>query len=176
MKLHNERGQVVVEYAIVFPIQLLITLAIIQLAEVFVAKQVVSYAAFCGARAQIVGENPTEAACLPLAAVAGVTGAESEPNITLPGWGELRGSGAARLKTVVEILNETIGSQAVVRCDVTHSYELSVPFGNHIASLFVTDNNSDEAWDAPHIKITGTSSLVRPWSTADEIGEPTSAN
>ncbi|HRU05772.1 MAG TPA: pilus assembly protein [Candidatus Brocadiia bacterium] len=176
MKLHNERGQVVVEYAIVFPIQLLITLAIIQLAEIFVAKQVVSYAAFCGARAQIVGENPADAACLPLAAVAGGAGAESEPDITLPGWGELRGSGAARAKTAVEVYNETIGSQTVIRCDVTHSYELSVPFGNHIASLFVTENNADNAWGAPHIKITGTSSLVKPWSDAGEIGEPASAN
>ena len=53
MKLRNEKGQAVVEYAIVFPIQLLFTLAIIKVAHIFVAKHVISYAAFCGARAAL---------------------------------------------------------------------------------------------------------------------------
>ena len=53
----GERGQAIVEYAIVFPIQILLTLCMIQLAYLFVAKQVVSYAAFCAARAALVYED-----------------------------------------------------------------------------------------------------------------------
>ena len=87
----GERGQALVEYAIVFPLQLMMTLAIIQLAQIFVAKQVVEYAAFCGARAKLVNlsdDEATRAAVIPLSSICG-----SDPTkdgavgIRLPGWG-----------------------------------------------------------------------------------------
>jgi len=54
-QLHRrQEGQTLVEFAIAFPIQILITLGIMQLAMIFVAKQVVNYAAFIAARAELV--------------------------------------------------------------------------------------------------------------------------
>ena len=106
-RLGGENGQALVEYAIVFPLQLMMTLAIIQLAQIFVAKQVVEYAAFCGARAKLVGLSDDEAraaAVIPLAGVCGsdpsdsagtppLTGAAGDGamphtfSMILPGWG-----------------------------------------------------------------------------------------
>jgi len=104
----GERGQALVEYAIVFPLQLMMTLAIIQLAQIFVAKQVVEYAAFCGARAKLVGLSDDEAraaAVIPLSGICGsdpmLDGAGTPPltgaagnttaphafSMILPGWG-----------------------------------------------------------------------------------------
>jgi Flp pilus assembly protein TadG len=84
------RGQALVEYAIVFPLQLMMTLAIIQLAQIFVAKQVLEYAAFCGARATLVGLSEQEAqraACIPLSGVCASSPEDATANVILPGWG-----------------------------------------------------------------------------------------
>lgn len=162
----SENGQVVVEYAIVFPIQLLVTLAIIQLAHIFVAKHVVSYAAFCGARAAVVGEDADDAAAVALSAIAGTTGATA-PNIEIPGWGEMRRSGAAREKTETLIDFEEAGDQTLVRCDVVHLFELTIPLGNFLAygvgHAFMGMDIFDDSYGAPHIAVKGTSTLVRPW-------------
>jgi Flp pilus assembly protein TadG len=85
----GERGQALVEYAIVFPLQLMMTLAIIQLAQIFVAKQVVEYAAFCGARAMLVGLSEAEAqsaAFIPLSGICSSSVNDSN-GVVLPGWG-----------------------------------------------------------------------------------------
>ena len=162
----DEKGQVVVEYAIVFPIQLLVTLAIIQLAHIFVAKHVVGYAAFCGARAEIVGEDPKDAASLALSMIAGTTGA-TEPNIEIPGWGEMTKSGAAREKTTVNVTSEDAGNVTLIKCDVEHQLELAIPLGNYLAytigEVFLSLDDADDTYGAPHIVIKGTSTLVRPW-------------
>ena len=172
----DQRGQVVVEYAIVFPVQLMLTLAIIQLALIFVAKHVVNYAAFCGARAEIVGEDPTDAACLPLSAVAGTAGAEAETNIEVPGWGELPRSGAARLKTRVEVASTDEGGVTVVRCDVDHDFQLDIPIGNYIVyglgEMFVSYGDlthEDYNDEAPHLPIKGVSYLARPWALSGDV-------
>jgi hypothetical protein len=82
----------------------MMTLAIIQLAHIFVAKQVVEYAAFCGARAKLVGlDNEATSFCgpgattplngaqvaalIPLSGLCGSAAADSTNGLTLPGWG-----------------------------------------------------------------------------------------
>ena len=171
----DERGQVVVEYAIVFPIQLLLTLSIIQFAHIFVAKNIIGYAAFCGARSAMVGESAEDASAIVLARITGVVGAESESDIELPGWGELRGYGAAKRKTNVEVTTTTEGDQVIVQCDVKHDLQLLVPIGNYVAYEFgqvFLPIGEDKGYGAPHLTLTGTCTLVRPWSTENEIGEP----
>jgi len=87
------RGQAIVEYAIVFPILLLVTLSIIQLSHILVAKQVVNYAAFVAARAALVADSEERRqddaewaaafVCSPIAGNAGVT---TPDDIEIPGW------------------------------------------------------------------------------------------
>jgi len=176
MRLRGERGQVVVEYAIVFPIQLLVTLAIIQIAHIFVAKSLVSYAAFCGARAALVDEDAEDAAAIAMSGVAGTAGAELEENITVPGWGELPRSGGARLKNEVEVIEKTDEDGIpIVTCNVAHLYQLTIPIGNYltyqIGRAFLPLPDIDETYGEPHFRVTGTSTLVRPWETANVVGE-----
>ena len=164
------RAQVLVEYAIVFPIQLLLTLAVIQLAHIFVAKQVLEYSAFCGARAAVVGvvgEELKRAACIPIASIAGTSGATYSDSISIPGWGTLPRSGAAEQKTRVDIQWLAPGGTNVVRCEVTHDYELRVPVGNYVAyqlgSLFLSLDELERIGDVPHLQMKASCSLVQPW-------------
>ena len=101
-------GQVIVEYAIVFPLQLMLTLAVIQLAHIFIAKQILEYGAYCAARSALVADTSTAAlerealwearlaAAIPISRIAGDSGFQnSDELITIPGWGLLPNSTAA---------------------------------------------------------------------------------
>jgi len=165
--IHRARGQALVEYAIVFPIQLMLTLAVIQLAHLFVAKQVLEYAAFCGARAAVVGEDPKRAACVPISSIAGTSGVTISSTIDIPGWGTLPRSGAAEEKTDVEIRWIMPSGSPAIRCDITHDYELRVPVGNYVAyqlgSVFLAADELERIGDVPHIKMKASCALARPW-------------
>jgi hypothetical protein len=82
----------------------MMTLAIIQLAHIFVARQVVEYATFCGARAKLVNLSDDEARVAAVIPLSGLCGSDpamdsigSPPNpaapgphlfaLQLPGWG-----------------------------------------------------------------------------------------
>ncbi|RME81346.1 MAG: pilus assembly protein [Planctomycetota bacterium] len=54
---NSEKGQALVEFALVLPIQLLFILAIMQFSLMYIAKQMTEYAAFCAARAALVHEE-----------------------------------------------------------------------------------------------------------------------
>jgi hypothetical protein len=134
-RLGGDGGQALVEYAIVFPIQLMLTLAIIQLAQIFVAKQVVEYAAFCGARAKLVNLSDDEAraaAVIPLSSIcpsdpsdSNDTGSLPNPNapgphafqLVLPGWGNRQPqSSAAELdQLAVDLSGDTARGPAYNR-------------------------------------------------------------
>jgi len=68
----SEDGQSMVEFAIVFPVLFMFFLAIIQTALLMTARQVVHYAAFCGARAAMVEYDEqkiaqaAQIACIPI--------------------------------------------------------------------------------------------------------------
>ena len=124
-----ERGQVLVEAAIAFPIQLLITLAIMQYCLIAVGKQVINYAAHAAARAILVGEDPQRAAafvCSPIAGSDCVPGM-ADP-IYVPGWGNLRRSRQSQLKTAATPLNGPDDGDKRVTAEVTHYLELTMPF------------------------------------------------
>lgn len=174
----RERGQAIVEYAIVFPIQLMLTLGVIQLAHLFVAKQVLEYGAYCGARAKLIGLTDAEArkaAIIPISKIAGVSGATMPDWIELPGWGTLPKSGAAREKTKREDGSEGIvfstktdAGTEIVECTIYHNYELSVPVGNLVAagvgSVFLLDEGDvNREWGrAPHVRMRAYAALPRP--------------
>ena len=179
----NERGQALVEYAIVFPLQLMMTLAIIQLAHLFVAKQVLDYAAFCGARAKLVGledEDVHRAAAIPITRIAGPAGVSEamceEAPIIVPGWGELPNWEAAYVKTLgrygygsLETDRATLEGEPAIRCDLTHLYELRVPIGNivayHIGDVFLSEKGErlEKVDGVPHIRMQASCTLAQPW-------------
>ncbi len=130
-RLRDEQGQVLVETAIAFPIQMLITLAIMQFCLIAVGKQVVNYAAHAAARAVLVGDDPTRAAAIVCSPIAGsnCTGGSATP-IFVPGWGDLPRSAQSQLKTSTSVLDPLDDGNKMVVAQVTHEFELILPFIN----------------------------------------------
>jgi hypothetical protein len=180
----GESGQVLVEYAIVFPLQLVLTLAIIQLAHIFVAKQVISYAAYCAARAALVDEDPTTAACVPISRIAGEHGVTESTTFEVPvpgGTVPLPKFDAALEKTDVEQLSAS--NPGEIKYRVTHRYQLGVPVGGaicaYVAQLFVGHRPRPgedldlefrsleyvdyESYGSAHLRLRADCTLVRPW-------------
>lgn len=164
-------AQAVVEYAIVFPLQLLLTLLIIQLAHIFVAKQVLEYGAFCGARAKLVGlpdGDAKKAVYIPVSAVAGPSGVTTADGITLPGWGTLRHSGAAEQKTTLLFRTDELRSgERYVSCELEHEYELRVPVANTVVyslgDVALGLDTTEEIGNTPHLKLRAKCLLAKPW-------------
>jgi len=117
--------------------------AIMQLALLYVAKQVVTYASYSAARAALVAEGPADAyqraqragalVCAPITGttVEGSNFTEAElaspiAMIGVPGWGAVPKSGiSSRLKTHISELSYPAPGE--VRVTLTHYYELTFP-------------------------------------------------
>jgi Flp pilus assembly protein TadG len=128
--LRDERGQVMVETAIAFPVQMLITLAIMQFCLIAVAKQVVNYAAHAAARAVLVCEDPERAAAIVCSPIAGSRCVAAGSPIFVPGWGNLARSPQSQAKTAVNVTNVLDDGDKMVTAEVTHDFELIFPFVN----------------------------------------------
>ncbi len=172
----DERGAAMVEFALVFPLQLLFTLGIMQLALLYIGHMVVHYAAFQAARAAIntdsdafKTERAAEIAC---------------QAITTKGAG---GSGIYQLtrlsilKTGVRIIDKGENSHQVI-VEVDHDFELVIPVVNKIFAFpwqsffWFSDRRLPSAQDAqnrwfdtkygsPHLRITKAAVLVKPWKS-----------
>ncbi len=159
-----EGGQAIAEFAFAFPLQLFVMFAIMQLALLYVGKQVVSYASFSAARAALVGEDPADAyrraetaAALACAPITGPTVEGSNFSlaaltadsaiITLPGWGPVPKSGISRrLKTAVSRIEYP--SDGEVEVSVTHYYELTLPGVNYLFAWLADLGGQTPAPDA----------------------------
>jgi hypothetical protein len=137
-KTDGESGAAMVEFAIAFPLQLLLFLLGVQLCLILVGKSVVNWAAFCAARAEVVGENPADAAafaCIPIGGAA-TAGGSFEP-ASLPGWeasspdfGVL--SRRAKEKTSVEVLEARGAGSGRVVVRVRYAFEMMIPLANWV--------------------------------------------
>ena len=154
MMKSDERGQAMVEFALVFPIQLFLTLGILQMALLMIGKEVVSYASYCAARAEIVGEDPAQAAqlaCIPIAGPSG--GGET---ITIPGWRTSIRSRGATSKTTVQVIEAKSSRSGKVVVRVVHLFELQIPFVNY----FFTSGPTIGGY--PHIAIAESCVMADP--------------
>ena len=143
----GQGGQAIAEFAIVFPLMLLMVLAIVQISLMFVAKSVVEYSAFAAARAEVVGEDPEQAAAFVCSTIAGPSrGAGAGRFITVPGWGDLPRSAAAFEKTLVDVMDPGDNGSGHVTVEVTHYYELIVPV---VSMIFKPISRSVEPGDVP---------------------------
>ena len=177
-ELKSERGQAMAEFAVAFPLQLLLTLGIIQLSLIIVAAIVVNYAAEAAARAALVGEDPHQAASLICSPITGSTwrGALGE-GIRVPGWGVLPKSAQALHKTRVEVdtppypgesdvsLRETQPlhpDTSTIVAYVHHDFELIIPVVDLMGSFVFGGKKID---GARHITLTARGTQKVPWGT-----------
>jgi len=99
----RQGGMAMVEFALLFPIQLFFILAILEIALIQVGRLMVSYSAYCAAHAELMGQDPTEAAVIALIPLCDeepetteypgpdidITGEPLQPGtgFNFPGWG-----------------------------------------------------------------------------------------
>lgn len=117
-----------VEFAIVMPLVLFITLGVLQLCLLFSARAVLHYASYAAARSELVGEDPLFSATLICSAIAGPTvlgGGYADINI--PGWGILPRSRASASKTRVNVTEPLSPEAERVSVEVEHDVELLFP-------------------------------------------------
>jgi hypothetical protein len=156
-----EGGQALAEFAFAFPLQLFIIFCIMQLALLYVGKQMVTYASYRAARAAIVAEDDADAyararrtaalVCSPItgATVAGsnftLAELQSQDNVLeVPGWGAQPKSGISyRLKTYVHPIRYPAPGE--VEVTVTHYYELVFPVVNWAFAWLVGSGPHDPA-------------------------------
>ena len=172
--LRGERAQVMVETAIALPVQLVITLAIMQYCLIGGAKQQVNVAAHAACRAVLVGENPHRAASIVCSPIAGsYTDGGSYDSIFIPGRGNLRHSVQSQSKTDVRILDPMDDNNQRVTVEVVHKFQLIVPFVEwtpfidwHLLWGSVDRLGSGRV---VHKVITQTMTLPQPWDS-DVVG------
>jgi len=170
--LRDERAQVMVETAIAFPLQMIITLAIMQFCLIGGGKQVVNCAAHAAARAALVGMEPHCAAsivCSPIAGSYCPPGAVDA--IFVPGRGNLPRSRQSQLKTSVRVINPPDDGDKMVTAEVTHHFELIVPFVEytpfHDWHLLWGRIERLGPRRVVHKVITQTASIPQPWDGDD---------
>lgn len=164
--MRDQKGQAMVEFAIVFPFQILVTLLILQTTFLYVAGHVVQYAAFAAARAELVGENAEEAAeavCTPIAGITDIAGAEDP--INYPGWGDLDRSEISRARTSVDIITPLSDEKNFIEVSVHCNVELIFPVANQIVSWIQMDPDEvyEEMEGVPHVAMTVSQRLPVPW-------------
>ena len=131
--MNNECGSVLMEAILCLPVLLLLSLGVAQFAHIWLCRTMVHYAAFSAARAALVASNGTEteqafhaakAVCAPIA----YFDPAGNGDLTLPGIGEVSGSGAVG-KTDNGILEVTaqVNNSFHVHVDVKMKVPLLVP-------------------------------------------------
>ncbi len=177
--LRSQRGQALPEFAVAFPLQLLMTMGIIQLCLIIVAAIVVNYSAEAAARAELVGEDPHRAASMICSTVTGSTwNAALSEGIRVPGWGELPNSRQALKKTRVTIdtplydsysaerlceVHPRQGNTATIVAYVEHDFELIIPVVDFMTQAVFDVVKIDGAW---HMTLRARGTQQVPW--ADE--------
>ncbi len=159
----RRRGQALAEWAVVLPLVLLMTLTILQFSLILIGKFVVNHAAFSAARAQLVGEDPLQAARIVCSPVAG-TRADSLGNpIVVPGWGDLPRSQFTPAKTTTQVTQD---NNSAVTVEVTHQIDLWFPI---VDLLF---RNGTDAGGESYLRLTEKTTLPRLWQRNSDLGLP----
>jgi len=187
----SSAGSVMLEFVLAFPVILTLILACMQFSHMWMARQVVQYAAFCAARATLVcergeyqraGQQAAEQVCAWV--VLGKNAGEQDKKI--PGWGVIPGSGAVKRKTKVKM--EQIGTWNV-KATVTHDFALVFPLVGPMIGWGVNPWDSTQRYreqhaDAtgnigagdmvkwPHVRFTETAVLTKPYVTLPKTGLP----
>lgn len=181
------------EFVLAFPLILTLMLACMQFAHMWMAKQVVHYAAFCAARAALVcqtgeyqkaGQQAAEQVCAWI--VHGKTGGEEDKR--MPGWGTIPDSGGVKRKTKAKI--EPVGRWNV-KATVTFDFALLFPLVGPMIGWGVNpwasgqeyvkqhDDPTGNIGSAdmvfyPHIRFTEVVVLPKPYVTVSTMGIPAS--
>ena len=163
MVRRNRSGQALAEWAVVLPLVLLMTLTIVQFSLVLIGKFLVNHAAYSAARAQLVGEDPLQAARILCSPVAGTRATSTGTPIVVPGWGNLPRSAFTGAKTSVQVTQD---ADTAVTVEVTHQIDLWFPI---VDLLFRSGTDSG---GQSYLNLTEKTTLPRLWKRNSDLGLP----
>ncbi len=191
-RCRDDRGSVLMEFLLGFPLILALMLACMQFAQIWVARQVVVYAAYCAARAGLVCHDDEmqaagqQAAEQVLAWV--ILGqAQGEAMKQLPGWGNIPDSGSVKRKVKAEVQKD---GEWNVKAKVTFDYALVMPIAGPMIGWAVNPWQFGREWleqkaditgnrhrmqdtvSYPHVRFEETVSLSKPYKTLPKMGIP----
>ena len=178
------------ECVLAFPLVVVLMLAVMQFSHIWLARQVVQYAAFCAARATLVCETGEFDAAAQQAAeqvcawiVKGH--APGEPDKVVPGWGGIPGSGGVHRKTRTRVTTRAWN----VEVEVEHDFALILPIVGQMIGWYVNPWQTSQEWleqradetgnigsaDVlfhPHIRFRERAILPKPYVTVLPSGLP----
>ena len=153
----TRRGSVMMETVIVMPLLLLLIFGIIQFAQIWMARQLVVYAAYCGARSMMTvvpdeQEKAVERAVkivLSWICLADLGSEENCDGVSIPGWGLVGGSRSVDRRVSTQVLANGV-DRDYVACRVKFSFPLLIPvFG--INAILGNTVNGDVNGNRPSI-------------------------
>ncbi len=169
------------EFVLCFPLILTLILGAAQFGHIWMARQVVSYAAYAAARAALVAEEGEyeeagRQAAEQVCAWISVGQAAGEAERPIPGWGEIPGSGAADRKTQVTV--EQLDDWNI-KATVSFDLALVMPIAGAVIGWGVNplqweERRADATGDRhrhrdsvqyPHIRFEETVVLAKPYRT-----------
>jgi hypothetical protein len=179
-------GTVLMEFIMAFPIVLTLMLAVVQFAHICIARQVVHYAAYSAARTAMVtteAEAPAAATNAAARICSAITLSESvdEYNNRIgAAGGDPAAFIAARRKTRATVTMAP--DQWNIKATVYHNFGLVVPIVGQMLGWGLTlwgdnayqeqrnDLGAADAIDYPHIKLTETVLMSKPYKTVVAAG------
>lgn len=184
----NRHGSVLMECVLAFPLIFALACSCLQLAHIWIARQVVQYAAFTAARSTLVcseGEyqDAAQQAAEQVLSWAVIGKAQGERDKGVPGWGAIPGSGGVHRKTRVQI---TPLGQWNVKAVVEFDFALVVPVAGPLIGWWVApheniEQRADPTGNAhryvdmvpfPHLRFKETAIISKPYVTLPDMGIP----
>ncbi len=164
MKNRAEQGSMLVEAVICLPVVLVLVLGCMQIAHIWMARQVVQYAAFAAARSLLTVPNsrhftavqPGGDAHKAAAAVCAWIALSQRPGATpvrVPGWGGIPGSGGIDEKLRLE-LKQPAGEWVPV-VTVNFDFPMVIPVAGPIIGWAVNPWQENQEWLERKADVTG---------------------
>ncbi|MDT8389371.1 MAG: TadE/TadG family type IV pilus assembly protein [Lentisphaeria bacterium] len=184
----SDQGSVTLEFVLAFPVVLTLIMGAAQFGHIWMARQVVSYAAFAAGRAALIcHDSERDQACRQAAeevcAWVSIGQASGEAEKKIPGWGKIPGSGAVNRKTTVKIDDV---DDWTVKVTVDFDFALVMPIAGAVIGWAVnpyewTERRADMTGDAhrhqdsigyPHLRFSETSIVCKPYKTMPKNNLP----
>lgn len=183
----KERGSMLMECVLVLPVQLLLVMAVVQFAQIWTARYVTSYAAYCAARAtlstnpanhQSAAESAARRVCawanladLPERLMSSRAPDDHEGELLVPGWGAIPNSASIdrRVDVVLGFMDQAADfkgrSSGVTAATVKFRFPLVTPLAGSMIS-WLAKHGSGASGDS-----TAEYRLVSGWTGEAEILE-----
>lgn len=163
LRFGEKRGSILMEFVLVAPLVLILVSMILQFANIWTARQVTAYAAYCAARATMVvpkdekkaaAKKAAELACAWMS-LAGLPGSTGEQEVKIKGWGTIPGSDSADKRVSVEVREDGENNVPAAVVTVHFKFPLMLPLAGRMISWAVNHEEGLSKFDYGHHQLAG---------------------